>query len=96
MEKIQGRTTAIHALVADDSGVMPAGMGAGRVTMKESGFHTLSPDEASCVVYGMPGEAIKIGALGQVLDLSNIYRGIIRALEGINKCHNPAAKGGSL
>ena len=64
--------------------------------MKERCFHALSPDEASCVVYGIPGEAIKIGALEQVLALSNIFRGIIRALEGINKCHNPAAKGGSL
>jgi two-component system chemotaxis response regulator CheB len=81
-------------------GVMLTGMGAdgakGMVAMKESGARTLAQDEASCVVYGMPKEAVKIGAVEEVLALSNIPRGIIRALEGTNNSNQPAAKGGSL
>lgn len=91
---------AVNVLVVNDSGVMLTGMGAdgakGLLAMKENGSRTLAQDEASCVVYGMPKEAVKIGAVEQVLSLSNIPRGIIRALEGTNKSNKPATKGGSL
>jgi len=79
-------------------GVMLTGMGAdgakGMLAMRESGARTLAQDEATCVVYGMPKEALKIGAVEEVLALSNIPRGIIHALEGANKSHKPSRKGG--
>ena len=79
-------------------GVMLTGMGAdgakGMLAMRESGARTLAQDEATCVVYGMPKEAVKIGAVEEVLALSNIPRGIIHALEGANKSHKPSRKGG--
>jgi len=52
-------------------GVLLSGMGKdgakGLKTMKEKGCFTIAQDEASCVVFGMPGEAVKIGAVVQVL-----------------------------
>jgi len=48
-------------------GVIMTAMGAagasGMLKMKEAGAQTIAQDEASCVVFGMPKEAIKIGAL---------------------------------
>lgn len=52
-------------------GVLLTGMGKdgakGLLTMKEKGAVTLVQDEASCVIFGMPGEAVRIGAASQVL-----------------------------
>ena len=80
-------------------GVMLTGMGAdgakGMLAMKESGAHTMAQDEASCVVYGMPKEAVKIGAVDEVLALPKIPRAIIHAFEGTNKSNKPSRKGGS-
>ncbi len=57
------------SLVAGTSalGIICTGMGgdgaAGLLEMKQAGAVTISQDEASCVVYGMPNEAKKIGAV---------------------------------
>jgi two-component system chemotaxis response regulator CheB len=40
--------------------------------MRAAGAHTLAQDEATSVVWGMPGEAVKIGAAEQVLPLDRI------------------------
>lgn len=57
-------------------GVIMTGMGddgaRGMLEMKESGAYTIGQDEASCVVYGMPQEAFKLGALNKVLPLEEI------------------------
>lgn len=57
-------------------GVLLTGMGAdgakGLLAMKDSGAHTIAQDEQSCVVFGMPKEAIKLGAAGQVMPLVDI------------------------
>ena len=37
----------------------------GLLEMKEAGAHTIAQDEASCVVFGMPKEAIKLKARRQ-------------------------------
>lgn len=62
-------------------GVILTGMGAdgakGLLKMKESGAFTLGQDEATCVVYGMPREAAKIGAVTEVLPLQSIPESII-------------------
>jgi two-component system, chemotaxis family, protein-glutamate methylesterase/glutaminase len=59
-------------------GVILTGMGAdgarGLAAMKRAGARTLAQDEASCVVFGMPREAIALGAVDHVLPLSEIGR----------------------
>lgn len=44
----------------------------GLLKMKQSGAHTIAQDEASCVVFGMPKEAILKGAVNTILPLSKI------------------------
>jgi two-component system chemotaxis response regulator CheB len=55
-------------------GLMLTGMGddgaAGMVELKQAGATTLAQDEASCVVFGMPKEAIRRGAVDRVLTLA--------------------------
>jgi two-component system chemotaxis response regulator CheB len=46
--------------------------------MKDAGASTVAQDEASCVVFGMPAEAIKTGAVDRVLPLSAIAPEIVR------------------
>lgn len=57
-------------------GVILTGMGRdgarGLLQMREAGAHTIAQDEQSCVVYGMPREAIELGAAQSVLPLSRI------------------------
>jgi two-component system chemotaxis response regulator CheB len=64
-------------------GVLLTGMGAdgaqGMLKMRKAGARTIAQDEASCVVFGMPREAIAMGAAEQVLPLSAIANGILTA-----------------
>jgi two-component system, chemotaxis family, protein-glutamate methylesterase/glutaminase len=57
-------------------GVIMTGMGddgaAGMAEMKGAGAITLAQDEATCVVFGMPAEAIKRGGVDRVLPLSGL------------------------
>jgi two-component system chemotaxis response regulator CheB len=57
-------------------GVIMTGMGddgaRGMAEMKEAGARTIAQDEASCVVFGMPAEAIKRGGAEKVLPLDAI------------------------
>ena len=57
-------------------GVLLTGMGKDGAkelkTMKDKGAITIVQNEASCVVYGMPGEAVRIGAADQVLSPKKI------------------------
>jgi two-component system chemotaxis response regulator CheB len=57
-------------------GVMLTGMGrdgaAAMLEMKRAGCFNLAQDEASCVVFGMPKEAIAAGAVDQVLPVTHI------------------------
>jgi two-component system chemotaxis response regulator CheB len=69
---------------ANAVGVIMTGMGAdgaaGLLHMKEAGAKTIAQDEASCVVFGMPGEAIKLGAADQIISLNNIPASILQLL----------------
>ncbi len=62
-------------------GVIMTGMGddgaKGMMELKENGAHTIAQDEKSCVVFGMPNEAIKLGAVDTVLPLERIAGHII-------------------
>ena len=65
-------------------GVILTGMGGdgatGLLAMRESGAVTLAQDENTCVVYGMPREAVKLGAAEKVLPLPGIAGEVIRIL----------------
>src|SRR5579863_5388716 len=62
-------------------GVIMTGMGDdgadGLCEMKEAGAATIAQDEASCVVFGMPKEAIARGAVSMVVPLERIARAIL-------------------
>ncbi len=57
-------------------GIIMTGMGddgaRGLLEMKEVGARTIAQDEKSCVVFGMPNEAIKVGAVEKILPLDQI------------------------
>jgi len=64
-------------------GVLMTGMGndgaQGLLELKQAGAPTIAQDEATCVVFGMPNEAIKLGAAGRVLPLQNIAGAVLGA-----------------
>ncbi|MDR1545586.1 MAG: chemotaxis response regulator protein-glutamate methylesterase [Deltaproteobacteria bacterium] len=66
---------------ANAVGVILTGMGSdgaeGIRVMKEAGAKTLAQDEASCVVFGMPKEAIKTGCVDKVVSLRNMPQNIM-------------------
>jgi len=63
-------------------GVIMTGMGddgaRGMLEMKEAGAVNLAQDEASCIVFGMPAEAIKMGGVQRVLPLSLLADEVVR------------------
>lgn len=65
---------------ANALGVIMTGMGddgaVGLLEMRKAGAQTLAQDEKSCVVYGMPKEAFKRGAVGRFVPLELIAREI--------------------
>ena len=62
-------------------GVIMTGMGddgaRGLKEMRDAGAHTLGQDEATCVVYGMPKEAMKLGAVEREVPLEQIPNAIL-------------------
>ena len=64
-------------------GIIMTGMGddgaRGLKELLDAGAHTIAQDEDSCVVFGMPKEAIKLGAARETIPLKNIP-GVIAAL----------------
>lgn len=61
---------------ANALGIILTGMGKdgalGMLDMKKAGAVTIAQDEKSCVVFGMPKEAIKLGAVDHVQDIYTI------------------------
>jgi two-component system chemotaxis response regulator CheB len=66
-------------------GVIMTGMGddgaQGLCEMKEAGAATIAQDEASCVVFGMPKEAIARGAVNVVVPLAQIASAALELTE---------------
>ncbi|BDV42467.1 chemotaxis response regulator protein-glutamate methylesterase of group 2 operon [Geotalea uraniireducens] len=66
-------------------GVIMTGMGddgaSGMKELKDAGASTIAQDESSCVVFGMPNEAIKRGGVDRVLPLELISREVLRMAE---------------
>lgn len=77
------RSVAQHA-GKNALGVILTGMGrdgaAGLLEMKKAGAYTFAQDEASCVVFGMPREAIAMGGVDDVAPLSDMSRRIMARL----------------
>jgi len=69
------RSTAQYA-GSNAIGIIMTGMGddgaKGLLEMKEAGAFTIAQDEKTCVVFGMPKEAIKLNAVDKVLPLDQI------------------------
>jgi two-component system chemotaxis response regulator CheB len=76
-------TSVAECCGASAVGVLLTGMGSdgaqGLLKMKDAGAVTIAQDEASCVVFGMPREAIRMGAAARVLPLDRIGAAILSA-----------------
>jgi len=63
-------------------GVILTGMGDdgahGMKEMHDAGAVTIAQDEATCVVYGMPHEAVKLGGVNKIMPLPNIAGEVLR------------------
>lgn len=91
-ENVGGHCPAVNVLfdsvakAAKDEamGVILTGMGSdgakGLKTMREAGAFTIGQDEQSCVVYGMPMEAYKCGAVMRQASLENIPNVVVNQL----------------
>lgn len=62
-------------------GVMLTGMGAdgvkGMMMMHKAGAHTIAQDQNSCVVFGMPREAIEAGCVDEIVPLQQISQRVL-------------------
>ena len=70
-------------------GVLLTGMGndgaQGLLKMRQAGARTMAQDEATCVVFGMPREAISLAAAEQVLPLAAMANAILNARPGVRR-----------
>jgi two-component system, chemotaxis family, protein-glutamate methylesterase/glutaminase len=66
-------------------GVILTGMGndgaRGLLEMRQAGAVTFGQNEASCIVYGMPAEAKKLGAVQHEVDLGDIARQVLKHVD---------------
>ena len=70
-------------------GVILTGMGEdgarGLLSLKNLGAPTIAQDESSCVVWGMPGAAVRLGAASKVLPLASIAQAILQCSGAVSK-----------
>jgi two-component system chemotaxis response regulator CheB len=82
------RSAALHA-GKNAIGVILTGMGkdgaAGMVEMHQAGAHTFAQDEASCIVFGMPREAIAAGGADEVVPLNEMCGRVMTRLAGMGE-----------
>ncbi|MBI3658730.1 MAG: chemotaxis response regulator protein-glutamate methylesterase [Acidobacteria bacterium] len=73
-----------HSAGPNAVGVLLTGMGAdgakGLLAMRQNGAVTLAQDEKSCIVFGMPKEAIKLGAVQEIVGLPDMPAAILNAI----------------
>ncbi|MGD2063751.1 MAG: chemotaxis response regulator protein-glutamate methylesterase [Nitrospirota bacterium] len=78
--------SAARIFGADSVGILLTGMGTdgadGLQAMASSGAMTIAQDAESCVVYGMPGAAARLGACKQILPLVEIPEALLIAASG--------------
>jgi len=74
-------------------GVVLTGMGSdgaqGVQAVKAGRGWVLAQDEASCVIYGMPAEAVRTGAVDQVVGIEEMYAAIEKYVEIISRSTQP-------
>jgi len=74
------RSVAKHA-GRNALGIIMTGMGddgaRGLKEMHDAGARTIAQDEESCVVYGMPKEAVKLGAVDKILPLHQLASALL-------------------
>ena len=89
--------SAAESAGADAIGVILTGMGKdgahGLLAMRKKGAFTIAQDEASSIVFGMPKEAIDIGAAEMVAPLNLIARRIMSNLAGVGNDGGSASGG---
>ena len=82
------RSAAQHA-GKNAIGVILTGMGrdgaAGLLDMRRAGAYTLAQDEASCIVFGMPREAIAMGAADDISPLADMSRRVMARLNSMGE-----------
>lgn len=73
-------------------GVILTGMGkdgaAGMLEMQKSGAYNFAQDEASCVVFGMPKEAIAAGGVNEVVSLKDMARSVLSKISSMGSHGN--------
>jgi len=73
-------------------GVILTGMGKdgalGMLAMKEAGAYNIAQDEASCVVFGMPREAIAAGATDEIVPIRDMTQAVMRRLHSLGSRTN--------
>ena len=74
--KSVARYAGANAVAAILTGMGSDGV-AGLSEMREAGAHTIAQDEKSCVVFGMPGAAVKAGAAAEVLGSDRIAAALL-------------------
>lgn len=91
-EKVSGHRPSVDVLFDSVAthvrsraiGVILTGMGAdgaaGMLRMRRAGAYTIGQDRESCVVYGMPMEAFKIGAVCMQAPLGSIHNAVLARL----------------
>ncbi|MEK6745845.1 MAG: chemotaxis response regulator protein-glutamate methylesterase [Pseudomonadota bacterium] len=74
--------SVVEAVGENTLGIILTGMGKdgaeGLLRLRQAGAHTIGQNEATCVVYGMPHAAYKIGAVAEILPLYNIVDAIVK------------------
>ncbi|KAF0116043.1 MAG: two-component system chemotaxis family response regulator CheB [Rhodospirillaceae bacterium] len=74
--------SAVRAAGANAVGVLMTGMGddgaRGLLEMRAAGAYTVAEDESSCVVFGMPREAIRLGAACTVVPLERLAAALLK------------------
>ncbi|MGC9385422.1 MAG: protein-glutamate methylesterase/protein-glutamine glutaminase [Hydrogenovibrio sp.] len=77
--------TVVQNVGKNAVGVLLTGMGAdgarGMKELQEIGVPTIAQDEKTCVVWGMPGEAVKLGAADFVLPLGKVPEKILELVK---------------
>jgi two-component system chemotaxis response regulator CheB len=74
--------SAAQAAGKNAVGVIMTGMGDdgadGMVELRQAGAHTIAQDESTCVVFGMPKEAIERGGVDEILPLPRIAGAVLK------------------
>ena len=87
--------SAAQSLGSRAIGVILTGMGkdgaAGLLRMKRAGAYTLAQDEATCVVFGMPREAIALGATDEVVPIGVMSDRVLQAARSRHVAERPEA-----